>query len=354
MRPRPDMVLALLQAGLRAPSADNRHTLRFAWRGDTLQMLSTDAPSWATLPHRRLLAHMAYGAVLENLHLRSLELGLALHAQEFPDSTQPNRIADLQWTATAQRPDRLSAHIEGRHTNRRFYRRTRLSDATLDRLGEATLPVAGTQLRWLDAPPQRSAALRAIRLAETERFRQRELHHELFSAVRFDVGWKDTADAGLPPAALEVEAPMRAMFAALRHWPLMRSASWLGLHHLLGLRAGYLPAALSPHVGIVLVEAAYADMPSAAFDAGRTMQRVWLAAQAEGLALQPLAAATVLMAQKPDDGWVRPVTQALIRQSLSRAALDAKGDAPYILFRLGRASAASVTTCRTMPRLDAN
>jgi len=347
------MVQALLQAGLRAPSADNRHTLRFAWRGDTLQMLSTDAPSWAGLPHRRLLAHMAYGAVLENLRLRSLELGLALHEQVFPDAAQPHRIAELQWTATSQRADPLSAHIETRHTNRRFYQRARLTAATLDRLSEAALHIPGTQLRWLDAPAQRGAALHAIRLDETERFKQRELHHELFSAVRFDVGWKGSADAGLPPAALEVEAPMRAPFAAMRHWRLMRIASWLGLHHALGMRAGYLPAALSPHIGLVLAEEGPGDVPGAALNAGRAMQRVWLAAQAQGLALQPLAAATVLLAQEPLGQWVRPVVQARIGASLQLAAPESTGHKPCLLFRIGRASAPTVTTCRTSPRLDA-
>ncbi len=353
MRPRPEMVQALLQAGLRAPSADNRHTLRFAWRGDTLQMLSTDAPTWAALPHRRLLAHLAYGAVLENLHLRSLELGLALHLRVFPDPAVPHRIAELQWTATSQRADPLSVHIEARHTNRRFYQRARLPRAVIEPLNAAALQVPGTQLRWLDTPTQRSAALRAIRLAETERFKQRELHRELFSAVRFDVGWRDSADAGLPPGALEVELPMRAPFAALRHWRLMRGASWLGLHHALGLRAGYLPAALSPHIGLVLAEEGAGAVPAAALQAGRAMQRVWLAAQAQGLALQPMAAATVMMVQEPVGGWVRSKVRSRIEAAMQFATPDLQGHKPCLLFRLGKASAPTVTACRTSPRLDA-
>ena len=297
------MVHALLQAGMRAPSADNRHTLRFAWRGDTQLVLSTHAPSWAELPHRRLLAPMGYDAVLENLRLRSLEFGLALHEQLFPDPAEPHRIAELQWTATSQSADPLSAHIEARHTNRRFYQRRRLTLATLEHLNAAALRVPGTQLRWLDAPAERRAVLRAIRLAETERFKQPELHRELFSAVRFDVGWKDSADVGLPPAALEVEAPMRAPFAALRYWPVMRGMSWLG-------------------------------------------------AQAQGLALQPMAAATVLSVQQAVGGWVRPAVQARIRAAL--AVSDTYSYIPCRLFRLGRSSAPAVTARRNSPHLDAS
>ena len=91
---------------------------------------------------------------------------------------------------------------------------------------------------------------------------------------------------------------MRAPCAALRYWPVMRGMSWLGAHHALGLRAGYLPAALSPHIGLVLAEEGDGDVPAAALNAGRAMQRVWLAAQAQGLALPPMAAATACCARK--------------------------------------------------------
>lgn len=60
--------------------------------------------------------------------------------------------------------------------------------------------------------------------------------------------------------------------------------------------SGYLPAALAPHIGLVLAEEGHGNVPAAALNAGRTMERVWLAAQAQGLALQPMAAATVLLA----------------------------------------------------------
>ena len=145
---------------------------------------------------------------------------------------------------------------------------------------------------------------------------------------------------------------MRAPCAALRYWPVMRGMSWLGAHHALGLRAGYLPAALSPHIGLVLAEEGDGDVPAAALNAGRAMQRVWLAAQAQGLALQPMAAATVLSVQQAVGGWVRPAVQARIRAAL--AVSDTYSYIPCLLFRLGRSSAPAVTARRNSPHLDAS
>ncbi len=72
---------------------------------------------------------------------------------------------------------------------------------------------------------------------------------------------------------------------------------------------------------------------------------MWLAATAEGLALQPMAAVTALQRQAPGEGWVDAQVQAELArlvQPLCRGA----GERPYLFFRLGQAAAPSVTAAR--------
>jgi hypothetical protein len=123
----------------------------------------------------------------------------------------------------------------------------------------------------------------------------------------------------------------------------MRAANLLGTHLALGLRAGYLPCALSPHIGLILASEPRQEL--GALQAGRAFERVWLAATAEGLALQPMAAATALAQQRPGDGWVSAATRARLSKLLDemREGHSAK---PYLLFRLGQADAPSVVTAR--------
>jgi len=333
----------VLASGLLAPSAENKHDLRFQVQAGSVRLLATDQASWAAHPHRQLLALLSFGAVVENIALRSAQLGLDLTVSWLPQPGEPDVVADLRWTATTAAADALCLAIAGRHTNRRFFRRGRLDAETLARLSAAAEAVPGAGLLWLDDKPGRSLALAAIRLAETERFRRRELHRELFGAVRFDKGWRQTTTEWLPPAALEVEPPMRWPFALLRHWPLMRAANWLGAHQALGLRAGWLPCALAPHLGLVVATGQRDDL--ATLKAGRAFQRVWLAAAAEGLALQPMAAATALSVQTSGDGWVSAGVKEQL-QALLAAMCGAPGAQPYLLFRLGRADAPTVVTLR--------
>lgn len=343
MRPEADPLRRILAAAVLAPSAENKHYLRFEALADCVRLFTTDRASWADQPHRQMLALLSYGAVVENAALRSAELGYALAATWLPEPGEPELMAELRWEASTAPSDPLGHAIEARHTNRRFYRRARVSAEALARVSAAAQTSPHTPLLWLDDAAPRALALKAIRIAETERFRRQALHGELFGAVRFELGWKQTADEGLPPAALQIEPLMRTPFALLRHWRVMRAANLLGAHFALGLRAGYLPCALSPQIGLILASEPRQEV--GALQAGRTFERVWLAATAEGLALQPMAAATALTHQKSGDGWVSAGARARLSELLNEMRQGHSAQ-PYLLFRLGQADAPSVVTAR--------
>ncbi len=339
----------ILSAGLLAPSAENRHELRFVVGPGQVGLVPTERAAWAAAPHRGLLTRLSFGAVVENIALRSAQLGLALEPELHLDAAAGPLVV-LRWSerpAVAGAPDALAHELanalEQRHTNRRFYARAPVDAATLATLTRAAADVSGGGVHWLDAADERRRGLRAIRLAETERFRRRALHAELFGAVRFEAGWQRTLPEWLAPATLEVEPPSRPMFSAMRHWGVMRAATFAGAHLMLGLRAGYLPCALAPHLGLIVAHGA--DEASAAFTAGRSFQRLWLAAAAAGLALQPMAAATALARQHAGGDWVSAPTQRELQRLLA-SLVPGGGATPQLLFRLGRARAPSAVAGR--------
>lgn len=342
MPPTATALRTILGAGILAPSAENKHFLKFRLGDDGVRLYSTDTASWAERPHRALLALLACGAVVENIVLAAAQEQQAVAVEwHLPTEADP-LMATLRWSGDSSRRDELSGAIANRHTNRHFYSREKASPVSLQRIAAAAAAIEGCRLAWLDAPAQRASALAAMRLAETERFRREQLHEELFSAIRFELGWTKTTDEWLPPGALEVEPPMRRAFAALAHWPLMHALRFAGGPVGMGLRAGYLPAALSPHLGLIV--AGRADRHAAA-NAGRAFQRVWLAATAEGLALQPMAAATVLLHQRPGGGWVDADAQRRIGKLLV-GTFQRAAEEPYMLFRLGKAKPPSIVTGR--------
>ena len=343
MRPDAAQLRHILASGILAPSAENKHYLRFKILDDSVQLCSTDQSTWVGRRHRHMLAFMSYGAVVENIALCSAELGFTMVVRWLPDGLAGLPIADLRWTEAAAAHDPLKAAIESRHTNRRFYRRAMVHPQTLARVSDAASVVPGAALIWLDDPTSRALALKAIRIAETERFRRQALHAELFDSIRFEIGWTKTCDEWLPPAALQVEPPMRKLFALMRHWGVMQAGNRIGAHIALGLRAGYLPCKMAPHLGLIAVKGHGEELGS--LQAGRAFERVWLAAENENLALQPMAAATALVRQTPGNGWVSVEVKNELQRLLD-SLCGAGGGRPYMLFRLGQAQRPDAVTGR--------
>ncbi len=370
----------ILTAGIQAPSAENKHYFWLEVGVDTVTLHATDSASWTAQPDRKMLALMSFGAVVENITLRAAAMGLATHARWWPaqaaastststSTSATTRVVVLSWQTAAPVFDPLDGAISTRHTNRRFYQRAALQHSVLAALSLAANAMSGARVHWLAQGTQRSQALRLIRIAETERFRRAGLHHEMFSAIRFERGWDGTVLEGLPPAALQVEPPMRWPFAWLRHWNVMRAADAIGAHYALGLRAGYLPCALAPHLGLVTADAEAGfgtdsrtgsdtdpgaepgtGADAAHVQAGRAFQRLWLAAEHLGLALQPMAAATVLTNQISRADWVSSSTQKRLAEGLHALKVDsgtaAIGARACMLFRVGRAQAPSAVAGR--------
>jgi hypothetical protein len=344
MQSPPDEALReILRSGIAAPSAENRHWLRFEPAAGGVTLVATDVALWSAEPHREALARISHGAVVENMSLRAAALGYRQATQWGPQPGRADIVAECRMDGGRAVSDPLAGAIEQRRTNRRFYRRQPLAPAVLERIAASAGAVPPARIVWLDDAASRATALRAIRIAETERFRREGLHRELFGAIRFDIGWRRSVEEGLAPGSLEVEPPARPLFAALRRWPLMRACTRIGLHHMLGLRAGELPCRLAPHLGILLCDA---DTPQGgAITAGRALQRAWLAATVEGVAFQPMAAAVALQRQRPGGEWVSAEVHARLTELL-RALAAGRAESAWMLFRVGNAAAPSVAAGR--------
>jgi hypothetical protein len=338
---------SIVEAGILAPSADNRHLLRFRIADDAIVMRGSSEFERAPF-HRRVLALISLGAVVENMILRAATLGFDVEILE-PEAFSPTRLAELRFNPAPPQVSALEAAIPLRHTNRRvMYRGPRLSEEQTRQMAADVGCVAGVRLLWLDAPELRGEALRLVTIAETERFRSKPLHADLFSSVRFDVGWHATASEGLPPGALEIERPMRPLFKSLRHWNVMRVLAALGVPRFVGLRAAYGPCWAAPHLCAL---ATSLDLDRGAVAVGRALERAWLRTTSLGLALQPLAGAALLALEGYRD--VEEEVRRRLAAGWSRICPDAL---PLMVFRIGHARPPSVRTGRPTVRdfLDGN
>jgi hypothetical protein len=318
----------IIRAGIAAPSADNSQPWLFRWRGDTLDVAIDPSRSGGVSDARYVLSDLAAGACIENLLVRAQSLGFDCTPRLFPGEDALS-VAELAFEPSAGRDEPLAAAIPERHTDRRFPWRGPLG-ADIRRKLAAHARQRGIRLQWCDAGVSRRRALGILHRAEALRFASPRLHAELFSSVRFDVGWHHTASEGLSPAALAVEAPVRPVFLALRRRGVMGFANRLGGAALMGYRSAALPARLSP--GLCLLS----TPGSARVDVialGRALERVWLCAALDNLSVQPFAAAGVFALDFLDLESAFKAQSEALRERIR--ALDPEARA-LIFLRLGR------------------
>src|SRR5881397_3960350 len=88
--------LEIARAGILAPSADNKHMLEFEIGDDEIRLLAK--PEFLEAPfHRRILALMAFGAVVENMRVEAKSRGLDVHCGWFPRGPNAAEVATVRF-----------------------------------------------------------------------------------------------------------------------------------------------------------------------------------------------------------------------------------------------------------------
>ncbi|MDP1925925.1 MAG: hypothetical protein Q8K57_14215 [Thiobacillus sp.] len=335
-----EQVRGVLQSAIQAPSADNHHPVRFQL-DDSHILVHHTRTAWEQPGYQRVLDLLSLGALAENLAIAASRYGVKADMTLFPDPEQPGLALSVDLQPDVTQADPLWHEIPKRHTSRQFRFRGPPFDVTeRAQLDAITYAHPSCTLHWLDTAADRKPVLALMRRAETERFHNRVLHEELFSAIRFDVGWRDTSETGLPPGALGVELPLRGLFATLRHWSVMRMANRFGAHHFLGLRSCDLPCRLAPNLGVLTVKKT--DTTSV-FEAGRAFQRIWLTTTHLGRVLQPMPASALYALDGTDAAGIPKALQ----QDLAEGWKIRFGSlVPVMLFRTGKAQPSRVTAGR--------
>jgi hypothetical protein len=330
--------VALVRAGVLAPSADNHHVVLFEIGADEIRLVAR--PDFRSAPaHRKVLGWLAVGAIVETMRVQAPAYGVQLQCQWFPHGVEGDVVASLRFTPTDASPDapRIAA-IGRRHTNRRVpFRGPGLTDAQRGELDREVARIEGVQLAWLTGQARKDV-LQLVAFAEAQRFLLQPLHAELFESIRFDLGWQRAADEGLAPGSLAIEPPMRPLFALLRHWPVMRALQRVGAHKLIGMRAAYWPCRLAPELAVLSTTLGSTQGPLAV---GQALQRVWLAATVQGFSLQPFAAPGLLALPEYTD--VPRAAREHLARGWSRIVPAAT---PLMVFRLGHAAPMKIVNAR--------
>lgn len=344
--------LRLVDAASRAPSGDNNQPWGFRRTHAGVDVLHHRERALPSDVHD-LFSWLSVGAAIENLLLAGGREGLAADVdycrRPFPQVNSAEQVAHVRFADDAPPyPDDLAAYIDHRCTNRKPYGPSPPDAAVLARIADAAGRLA-RPVEWRTDLVHKQQLARLVVAADRVRFESRTFHEEFHSVLRYAPAEAEAARDGLDIRTFEAPAAAAHIFRWLKPWNRMRLANRFGVSRAMAATS----RKLIVHSGAIGLLTATGDGDAAFLDAGRALQRVWLAATREQLALQPLGALplflhrlSVLGRDAFPDAQRRAV--AALQRPFSQL-FPADNGVPVLLFRIGRAPAPSARSLRFEP-----
>ncbi len=282
-----ETIQKILHAAAQAPSGDNVQPWDFSVSNDFTQIELYNLPDKdsSCFNHEQTSSLLAHGAVLENMVIAAKKLGCAARYQLFP-TLQENHIASIKLSPAANNVQQndLYPFIFQRKTHRFPYKNEAIPQVIIQKLQNSLTEKNGVSIHITEEPEIKHLLAKQFKINDTIIFERKEIHHFLFDKVRWNNQQIEHTQDGMPVGVLGLNSFERLMFPAMQFWTYVRLANYVGLSKTIAFKSqkNYLQA---PVLGILTLQQ---TDKKALVEGGRAMQRLWLEATRQGLALQPV------------------------------------------------------------------
>lgn len=274
----------ILEAARWSPSGDNAQTWRFEVVDESAAVIRAwDVSDHVLYDHRRLASMLGLGMMHENIRIAAAEAGYRADIRRIGDQgltflVELAAVGQVAWSGSGVG----GILIRERCTNRGHFDTTPLSPLVREALDAAARPLA---IRWITGWRERWRIARL--LYDCGRLRLRP--QCLWRAHRASIDLRDPfSPRGIPLASLPLDPLMRCQLRwAMASWPLFRFL--VGACRADAFASGELDLLPNLRSGAHAVLLGPPGEPSfeGLLAAGAAVQRVWLAATAAGLQVQP-------------------------------------------------------------------
>ncbi len=289
-----DEIRRIVAYGVRAPSAHNGQPWRFRFADGVLECRGDPERGFEALDWEDGATFVAVGAAVENIVLAAGAMGFLAEVEPFPDPGDRWLAARVAFrfapTRVPESAARWAPFLAERCTNRRRGPRRPLGEEAAEALVAAARPHGELILAASEGELAEIADLvgRSDRLT----FLDERIHRGIMEGIRWTREEAERTRDGLDIMTMEFSAGEREAMRLLSRWSTMAMIKRIGGGRI--LENGRRAVSSASAVGLVRVPGVG---PRSSFEGGRAMQRVWLEATRQGLAVTPLATLPYLFAR---------------------------------------------------------
>lgn len=180
-----EVLFELVEAANLAPSIGNNQPWRWFYKDGFLLLFHDKSITISFGDYDEVGTNVAMGACLENLILKSHQLGMTVHKDSFPLPDKPLLVAVLSFSEISsdeiQSTDYLVNYIEKRCTNRNNGKRIVADKSDINALKDIAQSIPGATLHIIESDAELESIKDVIAGCDRLRFMHPEGHHDFFT-----------------------------------------------------------------------------------------------------------------------------------------------------------------------------
>ena len=296
--PTNNQIQTIVEAAVKAPSGGNAQAWKWYYVKGNLFLLHDISRSNSLLDFDNLASYISFGAAIENLVLQSHSIGLETLLNYFPIKSDLRVICQITFIDKPNNSDNnlydyLVNEIDTRLTNRTISERKIINEESLSELKKIASSIEGANMEIIDSVDGLNKVAHIVSSVERLRMMHERGHADFVNEIR----WSDEENVskrdGIDLNTVDITETEKAGFIVSKNWEVVntlkewnKGAAFKKLTDKTILNSSAMCLITMPEYS-----------PLAYVNAGRSIQRVWLAANNKNISLQPQSPATFFFAR---------------------------------------------------------
>jgi ThiF family len=303
--PTNSQIQTIVEAATKAPSGGNAQAWKWYFIKGNLFLLHDTSRSNSLLDFDNLASYISFGAAIENLVLQSHSLGLNVLLNEFPNELDLRVICQITFTnitigTKESAYDYLVNEIDVRVTNRTVSERKLIDIELLSQLKKIASSIEGANMLVIDTVDELHKIANVISSVERLRMLHQRGHADFVNEIRWTNEENENKRDGVDLNTVDITETEKAGFIVSKNWDVVNTLkSW-------NKGAAYKKLTnktiLNSSAVCLLTMPKYS--PINFINAGRSIQRTWLAASKMDISFQPQSPATFFFARLLKGGGI--------------------------------------------------
>ena len=288
----------IIKDGCLAPSGENCQPWKFAVKENTIRVHNLPEADRSLYNSKQKGTYVAHGALIENMALSAAQSGYETSVELFPSPNEPDLVSVMVLKRSSPKLDPLYPYLEKRCTNRKDFTGAKLTDDQKIALIAAASEAGAGELRLVDDEASLKKLGSALAVNEKIIFENKLLHDFFYEHILWEENEQHKA-GGFYIKTLEFLPHQLKGVKLFKNWGVLGVMNKLVGASKMIVKENAEKYARSGTLGAIVMNG---DANKDFVNAGRAVQRTWLAAAKLGLSMHPCTGVVFFNEQIKDGG----------------------------------------------------